>query len=241
MSPSFDLGDVDAFTAGTIGAPGQRIFFLQARNGRQVVTLKCEKQQVAALGQFLERLLQDLPAPSEGPIPTALDLVDPVEPAWIAGQLAVAWEPSLDRFVVVVAELDPNATEDDDEEVGSGTEPLDPLDPLGTLDLGTLRLELTRGQAMAFSGRATELVAAGRPLLPVLRSADGSRRPPLPADELMASERDGASTDRSALGLLQCGEIEVEGRLPWSSNATFLVTLRSPGRGVSRRLQARPR
>jgi uncharacterized repeat protein (TIGR03847 family) len=166
MSPSFELGNVDAFTAGTVGVPGQRIFFLQARSGREIVTLKCEKQQVAALGQFLERLMQDLPAPTEGPLPTALDLVDPVEPAWIAGQLAVAWEPELDRFVVVVAELDPNAEaegEDEDEDDDDEAEAFDPLDPLDVSDRGTLRLELTRGQALAFSGRATELVAAGRP------------------------------------------------------------------------------
>jgi uncharacterized repeat protein (TIGR03847 family) len=157
VSPSFDLGEVDVFTAGTIGAPGQRIFYLQARNVHDVVTLKCEKQQVAALGQFLERLLQDLPAPVEAPISESLDLVDPVDPAWIAGQLAVAWEPALDRFVVVVAELDPNAVDDDESGEGEAAEATDPLDQ------GTLRLELTRGQALAFSGRATELVAAGRP------------------------------------------------------------------------------
>jgi uncharacterized repeat protein (TIGR03847 family) len=166
MSPSFEFGEVDAFTAGTIGEPGQRIFFLQARNGGEIVTLKCEKQQVAALGQFLERLMQDLPAPSEGPLPSALDLVDPVEPAWIAGQLAVAWEPELDRFVVVVAELVPaaegDADEEEDADTDEGGESFE-LDPLDVSDRGTLRLELTRGQALAFSGRATELVAAGRP------------------------------------------------------------------------------
>jgi uncharacterized repeat protein (TIGR03847 family) len=152
VSPSFDLGDVDAFTAGTIGAPGQRIFYLQARAGSEVVTLKCEKQQVAALGQFLERLMQDLPESSGDSQPPAPELVDPMEPAWIVGQLAVAWEPTIDRFVVVVAEIE--------EETGDETAEVEEPDPL---DKGTLRLELTRGQAHAFSCRATELVAAGRP------------------------------------------------------------------------------
>jgi uncharacterized repeat protein (TIGR03847 family) len=170
MSPSFDLGDVDTFTAGTVGAPGQRVFFLQARVDRQIVTVKCEKQQVAALGQFLDRLLQDLPAPDEAPLPTALELLDPVEPVWVAGQLAVAWEGVLDRFVVVVEELDETALDpdvdddpDDPDDPDEPAEPIDLLDPLATLDRGTLRLELTRGQALAFSGRATELVSAGRP------------------------------------------------------------------------------
>jgi uncharacterized repeat protein (TIGR03843 family) len=63
----------------------------------------------------------------------------------------------------------------------------------------------------------------------------------LMTDELMPDRFDDVSPDRAALALLQCGEVEVEGRLPWSSNATFLVTVRSqerecravykPGRG----------
>ena len=79
------------------------------------MTLKCEKQQVEALGQFLERLLQDLPAPGEGPLPTVLELIEPIEPSWIAGQLGVAWEADLDRFVIAVEELDTTALEQADE------------------------------------------------------------------------------------------------------------------------------
>ena len=169
-SPSFDLGAVDAFTAGTVGAPGQRVFYLQARADGQVVTVKCEKQQVAALGQYLERLLQDLPAPGDGPLPTALELLDPVDAVWVAGQLAVAWEADADRFVVVVEELDPEALEavedddegDDDDDSSSGVGS-DPMDWLVTFDRGRLRFELSRGQALAFAARAVELVAAGRP------------------------------------------------------------------------------
>jgi uncharacterized repeat protein (TIGR03847 family) len=161
MSPSFDLGEVDAFTAGTVGSPGQRVFYLQARGNGQVVTLKCEKQQVAALGQYLERLLQDLPAPTEGPLPTTLELIGTDEVAWIVGQLGVAWAADLDRFLVMVDELDENALD--------AGEPSDEEDeptqaPDAALDLGRVRLELTRGQALAFAARAAELVAAGRPV-----------------------------------------------------------------------------
>jgi uncharacterized repeat protein (TIGR03847 family) len=176
--PSFDLGAVDAFTAGTVGVPGQRVFYLQARGDGQVVTVKCEKQQVAALGQYLERLLQDLPAPADGPLPTALELLDPVEPAFVAGQLAVASEADADRFVVVVDELDQEASDDADDDEAADDEDADdedaedesssdagpdPIDWLVTFDRGRLRVELSRGQALAFATRAVELVAAGRP------------------------------------------------------------------------------
>ena len=164
MSPSFDLGDVDAFTAGTIGEPGQRIFYLQARSSGQVITVKCEKQHVAALGQHLQRLLQDLPAPGQGPLPTALELVEPVEPVWVVGQLGVAWDPDLDRFVIRVEELDQSTletVEEDDEDDEDATALVPLLDD--ELDQGHVRMELTRGQALAFAGRAAELVASGRP------------------------------------------------------------------------------
>jgi uncharacterized repeat protein (TIGR03847 family) len=171
MSPSFDLGAVDAFTAGTVGAPGQRVFYLQARGNGQVVTIKCEKQQVAALGQYLERLLQDLPAPADGPLPTALELLDPLEAVWVAGQLGVAWRADADRFVVEVEELEEeaddaaeaDADDGDDEDTSSGDAGPDPTDWLVTFDRGRLRVELSRGQALAFAARAAELVAAGRP------------------------------------------------------------------------------
>ena len=48
------------FTAGTVGPPGQRVFYFQARDGDTVVTLRCEKQQVAALAEYFAGLLDDL-------------------------------------------------------------------------------------------------------------------------------------------------------------------------------------
>ena len=52
--------------------------------------------------------------------------------------------------------------QDDDDEEDELAPELDlTLDP--TLDRGTMRLLVTRGQALAFAGRAAELVASGRP------------------------------------------------------------------------------
>ena len=53
MGVFFEFDDVDAFTVGTVGRPGERTFFLQARGNGQRVTLKCEKQQAAAIAQYL--------------------------------------------------------------------------------------------------------------------------------------------------------------------------------------------
>jgi uncharacterized repeat protein (TIGR03847 family) len=150
MSESFELGDVDTFTAGAVGRPGQRTFLLQARVDSRAVTVKCEKQQVAALGGYLDELLDDLPAPDDQPHDESLALWEPASPAWVAGSMAVAYDPSRDRVVVVVDEIVP---------VDEEGQP----DPQAEADKATLQVFLSRGQALAFARRAVELVAAGRP------------------------------------------------------------------------------
>jgi len=144
----FDLPDVDRFTAGAVGPPGQRAFYLQALAGGEVVTLRLEKTQVTMLAQYLAELLHDLPAPADGEIPTELDLIEPVLEAWIVGQLGVVFDESRDRMVVRADEL---AVEDED-----------PDDTLGMARFG-----LTRAQVQAFVVHATRLVSSGRPPCPL--------------------------------------------------------------------------
>ena len=48
MSPSFDLASPDHFTAGAIGPPGERVFYLQGRQDRTVVTLRSEANRNSA-------------------------------------------------------------------------------------------------------------------------------------------------------------------------------------------------
>ena len=63
MSIFFEFDDVDAFTTGTVGVPGNRTFYMQVRAEGQWVTIKCEKQQTAAIVQYLRKVLSDLPPP----------------------------------------------------------------------------------------------------------------------------------------------------------------------------------
>jgi uncharacterized repeat protein (TIGR03847 family) len=71
MSSSFELGEPDAFTTGAVGPPGERVFFLQAREGEVCVSLKCEKEQVRALAEYLAGLLEDLQPLAIDVAPTA--------------------------------------------------------------------------------------------------------------------------------------------------------------------------
>ncbi len=50
----------DRFVTGTVGEPGNRTFFLQARKGGDVVSVALEKTQVAVLAQQLDALLDIL-------------------------------------------------------------------------------------------------------------------------------------------------------------------------------------
>jgi uncharacterized repeat protein (TIGR03847 family) len=144
-SPSFDLDTPDRFTAGTVGPPGDRTFYLQVVGEGVAASLKLEKQQVGALAEYLARLLDELPADPTPPEPGALTFVEPADADWVIGSMAVAWDGDEDRFVVVAEELLEEA--DGDEGVESAS----------------ARFRLTRGQVNAFVQRARELITAGRP------------------------------------------------------------------------------
>src|SRR5688572_2006029 len=60
----FIFDDPDRFVAGTVGEPGDRAFFLQARKGGALVSVGIEKTQVAALAARMEDLLDAVEAPS---------------------------------------------------------------------------------------------------------------------------------------------------------------------------------
>jgi uncharacterized repeat protein (TIGR03847 family) len=150
MSASFEFSDVDVVTVGTIGAPGQRTFYLQARRGTQLITLKLEKQQVGALAQLLAELLEDLPIIDRVPGDGAPPLEEPALAEWSIGALQLAYDSANDRVVLLA------------EEIETVDEQGDPL-PAG----GMARLAVTRAQAAALAERGEELVASGRPRCPL--------------------------------------------------------------------------
>ena len=142
MSSSFEISEVDHLTAGAVGPPGQRIFYLQARHGEQVVSLRLEKTQVAALVAYLAGMLADMPPP--GAIPPAEDLIEPVVAEWVVASLGVTYDEEADRVVILAEEL-----------VEEGE------------DAARARITATREQVAALSVRGAEAVAAGRPPCPL--------------------------------------------------------------------------
>ena len=147
-SESFEFTDADRVTVGAVGAPGQRVFLVQAQAGESVATLKVEKQQVAAVSEAITERLQDLPV--TGALPQDLELQPPLEVAWVVGAMGLGYLDALDRIVLDAVELVPL------DEDGNPTE-----------DPARLRVLLTREQAQALSIRAADLVEAGRPPCPL--------------------------------------------------------------------------
>jgi uncharacterized repeat protein (TIGR03847 family) len=152
MSVYYDFDEVDAFTVGAVGQPGSRMFFLQARRGTTRVTVKCEKQQASAIADYLRRVLNDLPDPTEKPVPGAMELAAPVDAAFVLGPVGLGYDRSSDRVLVQLEEV----VELDEE--GEPVE-LDEDDD----DRGRVRVFLTRSQAAAFCEHTDAVVAAGRP------------------------------------------------------------------------------
>jgi uncharacterized repeat protein (TIGR03847 family) len=166
MSRSFELPDVEWATVGMVGPPGQRTFYLQARQDDQMITLKLEKQQVAAIAQFLGEILSDLPVPDPLPEDDVLGLAEPVLAEWAVGGLQLAYDSTADRIVMLAEEIGADAGEDEEpaeaEEIGG--EEIRTGEPAGEVnERGIGRLSLTRTQAAAIARRGWDLVSAGRP------------------------------------------------------------------------------
>ena len=143
----YEFEEVDAFTTGALGKPGARRFFLQARHGATRVAVKCEKQQVAAIAQYLRTVLHDLPPAEDRPLAEALELTEPVDEAFVLGPIGLGYDRSSDRVVVQLEEI---SVVDEEGEAVEGHD-------------GHVRLYVTRGQAAAFCDHADRIVAAGRP------------------------------------------------------------------------------
>ncbi len=161
MSVHFDFDQLDSFIPGAIGEPGDRVFYLQARRGQQVVSFRCEKEQVGMLGRYLGQLAGAMGAPD--PECDIAGLIEPVVPEWIVGTISVGVDEASGVIQVTTEELAPEEIEvvvDEDLTEADIDELLEAEDEAaGAQARFTLRI----AQAAAFAEAAEELVSAGRP------------------------------------------------------------------------------
>ena len=154
----FEFDPADRFVAGTVGQPGARTFFLQAKKGSAVVSVALEKAQVAALAERMGALILalqqqgvDLPEPSEDSDVSPLD--EPINEQFRVGTLSLAWDGERDAIVVEAREM---TGEDDDEVPDEAEEGPD-----------VVRVTMTPAEARDFARRAMQVLAAGRPPCPI--------------------------------------------------------------------------
>ncbi len=185
-----ELNPVSRITAGYIGVPGQRTFFLQARKGGQVVSLLMEKEQVSALAQsvlqLIEHLDQNFPAMSTAPLPRNMALETPVQPLFRVGQMGLGYDQERDLLVLVAQELrarDEDDDDDDEEEADEfeASEFEADADEMDEDEGDIVRMWASRGQMEAMARHAIEMVKQGRPVCPLCGqpiNADGHFCPP---------------------------------------------------------------
>ena len=199
------------------------------------MTLKLEKAQVSALARFLGRMLGELERPGELPTGDQLALEPFAEPDFVVRSLGVTYDDESDRIILVADEVD--RTE-------GRRRARRAVRPSRRRRSGCRR----RRQRQAHDDPG----AGGRPChsrhgarrggstpLPAVRVSARRERPRVPEDERPPAAAD--LSEPAWLELLAAGELEIEGRLPWSSNYSFLVDGPPRWDRAACRLQAGPR
>jgi uncharacterized repeat protein (TIGR03847 family) len=142
-SESFDFEEVTRVTAGTIGEPGKRQFYLQLRAAGTLVSLAIEKDQLRALTERLQEVFSRVPVPPAGSLPD-MALEEPVTAIWRVGFMTLTYSQEEKAFEVSLVEL-----------VEEGEEPA----------TGHFQASLPQMQALATHSAA--IITAGRPPCPM--------------------------------------------------------------------------
>jgi len=162
----------DRLVIGTIGMPGSRAFYLQARTGPRVVSVSIEKSQAEAIGEKVDEILDALMTedgnPFSVPPQAPVELIDndgldqPVEPEFRVGTISLGWDPTtfqlvIEAYPLLDGEVEAGGAADD--ETDANDELFEPAEML------VVRIPV--GTARAFAQRTIEIVGAGRPLCPL--------------------------------------------------------------------------
>ncbi|SKC66525.1 DUF3090 domain-containing protein [Krasilnikoviella flava] len=153
----------DRVVIGTVGRPGERTFYLQARAGKRTASIAMEKQQSAVLAEMIDGMLDELVTaddtlsiPAEAPAELVDDapLEQPVEEDFRTGSMRLGWDPRTAQMVIEAFPVEEDLPADDDALVVRENEP-EPSEML------VVRIPV--GTARAFAECARRVVASGRP------------------------------------------------------------------------------
>ena len=150
-----NFNEVDRFTVGTVGVPGDRTFFLQIRFENTLLSTSIEKSQVAAISERLQYMLKEirqihLLSPRPQLTRDSLPLETPVEDEFRVGSIAIFYDEESSKIQIDLRELNLSDTEDEDDET------------LQISDVEIIRIFISPSQALTFHDRAELVIAAGR-------------------------------------------------------------------------------
>jgi len=148
-----EIDPCDHVTADAIGQPGQRVFFLQAWQGKKTYTILIEKIQLSALAEGIERFLGEVMRQYPELQDVSGDYVEeemhvrlPLDPLFRAGEIGLGYDAERDRVLLFVREV--YAEEQEAEEAA------------------LLRIWCTRQQLRKLAAWGAEVVSRGRPICP---------------------------------------------------------------------------
>ncbi|MBT8211863.1 MAG: DUF3090 domain-containing protein [Acidimicrobiia bacterium] len=134
-----NLGQASFFSAGAVGVPGDRRFYIQLETDTTTRWFLCEKAQVQALADAGLELLgrNDLADSGSG---DAAGFAPPGDVVWRVGQIAIEFNDSTSLLEVVLVPVDDEAE--------------------------AVQFEITPNLMGAMAAEALEAVTAGRPACP---------------------------------------------------------------------------
>ena len=141
-----EISGPDRFVVGTVGAPGERAFFVQAKKDRNVFSVAIEKDQVRAIVARLEIIIAeikranpfevvDIPAVDDAPLDS------PVDAMFVTGAISISWDNEIKGIKFEFFEASNEADDPDDQ---------------------VLSLSVNLGTAQSFALRSKAVVNAGR-------------------------------------------------------------------------------
>ncbi|HPZ49142.1 MAG TPA: DUF3090 domain-containing protein [Propionibacteriaceae bacterium] len=174
MTYRHTFDDPDRFVTGTLGEPGARVFYLQARQDGRIVSVVVEKEQVRAMADHFDTTLEQVARlDDEVEIPPARDTARDLAPLELplveefrVGTIGIGWDTSSRRFFLELSSVvEVESTNDPVDLLAAVTEPPEPDESLTIL--------LTPEQARDFVPRARYFVQAGRPPCPFCQQPIG--------------------------------------------------------------------
>ena len=136
----------ERFVAGTVGEPGERVFYLQIRSNARLFSVAVEKAQVQAISARLEVMVAEIRKSNPLMIIEKLPIDDaplesPIDAEFQIGAMSLAWDEESTLICVELFELE------DDEEDSEGE---------------VVEINVTVAMAAAFAARSKAVVNAGR-------------------------------------------------------------------------------